>query len=59
MSENNEVTRKEFEEVKMKIKENNLMLKEMLSTLDIIMNGIKTTCIAYMCNKENKEEVKN
>lgn len=58
MSENNEVTRKEFEEMKAQIKENNLMLKEMLSTLDIIMNGIKTICIAYMCNKENKEEVK-
>lgn len=58
MSENNEVTRKEFEEMKAQIKENNLMLKEMLSTLDIIMNGIKTTCMVYMCNKENKEEVK-
>lgn len=58
MSENNEVTRKEFEEMKAQIKENNLMLKEMLSTLDIIMNGIKTTCIACICNKENKWEVK-
>lgn len=58
MSENNEVTRKEFEEMKAQIKENNLMLKEMLLTLDIIMNGIKTTCIACICNKENKEEVK-
>lgn len=27
MSENNEVTRKEFEEMKAQIKENNLMLK--------------------------------
>ena len=58
MSESNEATRKEFEEMKATIKENNLMLKEMLSTLDIIMNGIKTTCVAYMFDKENKEEVK-
>lgn len=58
MSENNEVTRKEFEEIKAKIKENNLMLKEALSTLDIVMNGIKTVCIIHMCNKEDEKVLK-
>lgn len=58
MSENNEVTRKEFEEMKAKIKENNLMLKEALSTLDIVMNGIGTTCVIHMCNKEDKKVLK-
>lgn len=58
MSENNEVTRKEFEEVKTKIEENNLMLKEALSTLDIVMNSIRTVCIIYMCNKEDEEVLK-
>lgn len=58
MSENKVVTRKEFEEVKTKIEENNLMLKEALSTLDIIMNGIKTVCVIYMCNKEDKKVLK-
>ena len=58
MSENNEVTRKEFEEMKARIEENNLMLKETLSALDIIMNGIKTTCVIYMCNKEDEKELK-
>lgn len=58
MSENNEVTRKEFEEMKAKIKENNLMLKEALSALDIIMNGIRTTCVIYMCNKEDEKSLK-
>lgn len=59
MSENNEVTRKEFEEMKAKIKENNLMLKEALSALDIVMNGIKTICVIYMCNKEDEKELKD
>ena len=58
MSENNEVTRKEFEEMKAKIKENNLMLKETLSTLDIVMNSIKTVCVIYMCNKEDEGVLK-
>lgn len=59
MSENKEVTRKEFEEMKVKIEENNLMLKEALSALDIVMNGIKTTCVIYMCNKEDEKELKD
>lgn len=58
MSENNEVTRKEFEEMKAKIEENNLMLKEALSTLDIVMNSIKTVCVIYMCNKEDEKVLK-
>lgn len=58
MSENNEVTRKEFEEVKTKIEENNLMLKEALSILDIVMNSIKTVCVIYMCNKEDEKVLK-
>lgn len=58
MSENNEVTRKEFEEVKTKIEENNLILKETLSTLDIVMNSIKTVCVIYMCNKEDEKVLK-
>lgn len=58
MSENNVVTRKEFEEVKTKIEENNLMLKETLSTLDIVMNSIRTVCVICMCNKENEEVLK-
>ena len=58
MSENNVVTRKEFEEVKTKIEENNLMLKEALSTLDIVMNSIKTVCVIYMCNKEDEKVLK-
>lgn len=55
MSENNEVTRKEFEDFKTKIEENNLMLKEALSTLDIVMNSIRTVCVICMCNKEESE----
>lgn len=58
MSENNVVTRKEFEEVKTKIEENNLMLKAELSTLDIVMNSIKTVCVIYMCNKEDEKVLK-
>lgn len=58
MSENKVVTRKEFEEVKTKIEENNLMLKEALSTLDIVMNSIKTVCVIYMCNKEDEKVLK-
>lgn len=58
MSENNEVTRKEFEETRVKIEENNLMLKEALSTLDIVMNSIKTVCVIYMCNKEDEKVLK-
>lgn len=58
MSENNVVTRKEFEEMKAKIEENNLMLKETLSTLDIVMNSIKTVCVIYMCNKEDEKVLK-
>lgn len=58
MSENNEVARKEFEDFKTKIEENNLMLKEALSSLDIIMNGIKTVFIVYMCNKEDENVLK-
>lgn len=58
MSENKVVTRKEFEEVKTKIEENNLMLKEALSTLDIVMNSIRTVCVIHMCNKEDEEVLK-
>lgn len=58
MSENKVVTRKEFEEMKAKIKENNLMLKEALSTLDIVMNSIKTVCVIYICNKEDEKVLK-
>ena len=58
MSENNEVTRKEFEEMKVKIEENNMMLKEALSALDIVMNSIKTVCVIYMCNKEDEKVLK-